>query len=272
MTPATTTKRNHFRIHQGPTPTGIASALFAKLVAEWTQINDDPATTKAIQRFGKQHPDIAGYHTPGEIVDAIDAADKEATEDMLAALLRLFQDGHQLAGRILLQQFLPLVASITQAPRAGADTHWIEDRRHIAIAEFWHLAGTIDIDYYCGHLIGGLAWMLRRRFTKLANEDERQIPIENITDIIDTTTDCDDEPTRSDHYRLYDILTWAYGAGIISQADCEILTTVYIDGKRMVQLAEEMDVKVTAIRQRCHRATQRIRNHIDQIPAPAAIA
>lgn len=272
MSPATTaTRTQHFRIHHGPTPTTITSPLFRKLITEWIQINADPSTIATIQRLGKQQTSLANYNTPGEIVDAIDTSDKETIEEMLTALLILFQAGHQIAGRILLQQFLPLIATVTRPPRQGAETHWIEDRRHIAVAEFWNLTATINVTNHTDHIIGTLAWTLRRRFTTITNDDSRHIAVEHVEDILDTDYP-EDTPPKSDYYKLDDILTWAQTNEIITQAEKDLLTAIYIDGNRTTQIASTMGIKSATIRQRCHRAVQRIRDNASNIPAPAAIA
>ncbi len=194
---------------------------------------------------------------------------------MLVALLTLFQDGHQLAGRILLQQFLPLVASISRGPKRGTEAQWTEDRRHIAIAELWNVAATVDIDRYRGRVLSDIYWRLRRHFLK-ATDSTREIPCGDAGDILDHDTSArhhgDEEPLISDSYRLAPILSWAQTSGLITQAEAGLLTTIYIDGNRISKTAAQMGLKPATVSQRCHRAVQRIRDHIDQIPTPAAIA
>lgn len=266
-------RRTQFRTHDGTTPGELTSPLFRKLISEWVDLNTAETTSATMRQLGKRQPILAAYKTPGEIVDAIDTANHSTREDMLAALLRLFQDGHQLAGRILLHQFLPLISAITKTRSEGTETHWIEDRRHIAVAEFWHLTSTLDIDYYAGHLLGDISWMLRRRFTKLTNEDARQIPHGDIGDIIDANTaTTETEPLKSDHYNLRAILDWAQNTAIITEADSKLLTTIYIDGNRFTQTAQTMGVKPTTLSQRAHRAIQKIRDNVEEIPEPTTAA
>lgn len=272
MTPVTAPSQ--FRTHQGPVPAAITSPLFRKLVSEWIDLNADPNTASTIRRFGKQQPILANYNSPGQIVDAIDSSDWDTIDALLGALLRLFQDGHQLAGRILLQQFLPLVSAITRPPQSRNEARWIEDRRHIAIAELWNLAGTMDIDHYAGHLLGDIRWLLRRRFAATAHVDTREVPFGDAADVVDPTTPAAEStaPLRSDHYRLDAVLSWAHNNGIITQAEVELLTTIYIAGNRCDHIAAQMGLKPAAVSQRCHRAVKRIQAHAEQIPAPAAIA
>lgn len=276
MSPTTAPSRTRFRTHQGPVPAGISSPLFRKLVSEWINLNADPTIAAATRRLGQQQPALAAYNTPGEIVDAIDAGDIATADAMLVALLTLFQDGHQLAGRILLQQFLPLVASISYGTKRGTEAQWTEDRRHIAIAELWNVAATVDIDRYRGRVLVDIHWRLRRHFLKATNDSTREIPCGDAGDILDHDTSAhyhdDDEPLISDSYRLAPILAWAQASGLITQADADLLTTIYIDGNRINKTAAQMGLKPTNVSQRCHRAVKRIRDHIDQIPTPAAIA
>jgi len=271
MPPTTTTPRK-FRTHPGDNPVNTKSPLFDKLCGEWVSLNTDPNTTNATRRLGQKQPALAEHNTPGDIVDAIDAADHLEAEIMISALLESFQDGDQIAGRILLQQFLPFVASITRAPRLGSDTQWIEDRRHIAIAELWHLAATIDIDHYRGRIVCTFTWRLRHRAASTA-ADGRQIPWGDSSDFdIITETTNEEEPLLSEQYRLAPVLAWAHSQNIITQPEVEMLTIIYIEGNRTDHVAAQMGLKPATVSQRCHRAVKRIQAHVDQIPEPAAIA
>jgi|LSQX01.1.fsa_nt_gb hypothetical protein len=283
MTPDTTTKRSKFRTHQGPTPP-IASPLFRKLVGEWISLNTDPTATAEIHRMGQKQPILANLNTPGEIVDAIDAADQDTTDAMLAALLLLFQNGHHLAGRLVLHQFLPLIASLTYTRQQGSRTEWAEDRRHIAIAEFWTVATEVNPE--SDHVVCDIYWRLRRACNK-AFINTPEIPAGDASDILKLRgnadlnlplarpshqADEDDIPLRSDSYRLAPILNWARNAGLITQAEADLLTTIYIDGNRVKNTAAEMGLNPNNVSQRCRRAVKRIRDHAEQIPTPAAIA
>jgi hypothetical protein len=107
-----------------------------------------PASRRQCSDGGAPRRPWSGFSLPGQIVDAIDAAGHDRTNELLLALIRLFQNGHQLAGRVVLQALLPKLAKT--ATHAGgmctssSDT-WAEDRRHITIAEFWDVMADYPV-------------------------------------------------------------------------------------------------------------------------------
>jgi hypothetical protein len=131
-----------FRQHD-EAPEAVESPLYRQLTQEWVHLNHLPSTSRTLRHWARNEPVLAGFQRPGDIVDAIDQAANEGKDQLLLALVRTFQAGQQLAGRIIVQALLPKLAKLTQnggiAPRlsSGAPSQWREDCRHIAIAELW---------------------------------------------------------------------------------------------------------------------------------------
>lgn len=124
----------------------VASQLFGQLIDERIGLNQTRSTAAELERWAGLEPILAGYTWPADIVDAIDAAQNTAKDAMLLALLRPAQSGHQLAGRVLLQQMLPSIGKLTTTSpsQPTTDLRWAGDRHHIAVAEFWDLISTLN--------------------------------------------------------------------------------------------------------------------------------
>lgn len=254
-----------FREHHARTKP-VASKLFQLLIDEWIDLNADPHTQQALGRLARLEPVLADKPRPCDVVDAIDAADDDAKAEMVTALLRLVQAGHQIAGRILLQQMLPLIGKFTRTPKSRArdaeSNRWPEDRRHIAVAEFWDLINTIDLDRST-RPIGTLSWALYYRLNTRPYEGQPTVfPVGDPQDLLRYATPISnaeqDSPHAEDHFTLTQVLEWAVDGEIISSLDAQLLTHIYIDGHTALQAAERFQLGYDQTRTHCSRAKRRI--------------
>ena len=108
-----------FRQHD-VAPADVVSPLYRQLTQEWAELHVTPSTPATVRRWGRAEKALAGFAMPGQIVDAIDAAGHDRTNELLLALIRLFQRGHQLAGRVVLQALLPKLAKTATTPAGCA--------------------------------------------------------------------------------------------------------------------------------------------------------
>ena len=255
-----------FRTHE-TMPTGITSALFRRLIAEWVNLHGLPSTTTTLRGWGRLEPVLAGHERPGGLVDAIDAACPADEDALLLALLRLTQDGHQLAGRIVVHAMLPKIAHMaTRTAHTTTRDTWAEDRRHSAVAELWTVIATYRVDRRPSKVAGNLALDTLHRLTAPGPATGTEIP----TDPLELPTAPsaavgDDVPPGelSQDVDLAQLLTWATRNGLITLEDARLLTLVYTPdddapGARSDAAARRLGLTPAAVRQRCARTRRRL--------------
>ncbi|MCA0296942.1 MAG: hypothetical protein LCH96_16850 [Actinobacteria bacterium] len=258
MTSTLTTPRSAFRAHH-TRPGQVSSQLFGALIDEWIGLNQSRSTLTELHRWANLEPLLAGYTQPADIVDAIDAAENTVKDAMLLALLRLAQAGHQLAGRILLQQMLPSIGKLTKTSpsQPTSDNRWAEDRRHIAVAEFWDLVSTLNLERH-EH---GIATTLHMRMVSRIfgrRSPHQTLPVGDADDVWTAATPHQPAQTEDTGPTLAEVLQWGVRTQIITTTDAELLTHIYIGDHTAVEAAARFDLTHAQARQRCSRATRRL--------------
>lgn len=248
-----------FRQHH-EVPPAITSSLYRHLLAEWVAIGQQPATRIALRRWGRAEPALANHQTPGDIVDAIDNADYAGADEILIALIRRFQSGHQLAGRILLQALLPKLCRLAHYSR---DADYLDAARQTAIAEFWQVITDYNPDRTRKVAIT-LALNTLRAITHHANTPE--IPTAIINDLAATTEPAPSvaEPEAAtfeltNDADLTQVIHWARRENAITDAEAEILTISYThDTYGFTEAAHRFGITAATVRKRCERATRKL--------------
>lgn len=266
-----------FRQHE-TAPDGVVSSLYRQLTQEWAGLHTTPSTPTTIRRWGRAEPALAGFSLPGEIVDAIDAAGHDRTNELLLALIKLFQSGHQLAGRVVLQALLPKLAKTANHAggmcTSGSDT-WAEDRRHITIAEFWDVMADYPVERRTSAVASNLALDTLHRITG-ARRPQPELPVDPhdlpddeargmthqswVTGLSQTDPDPTVELTADSD--LLEVIAWGMRSTTITRAEAQLLVTSYLPerttGFGFADAAEDLGLSQAAIRQRCSRASRRL--------------
>lgn len=254
-----------FRAHE-TMPAGIDSALFRGLIGEWVSLHQLPSTATTLRGWGRLEPVLAGHERPGGLVDAIDAAPPAQEDALLLALLRLTQDGHQLAGRIIVHAMLPKIAHMaTRTATTGTSEAWAEDRRHRAVAELWAVIATYPLQRRPHKVAGNLALNTLHRLTARRPSAGREIPTDPMRLPTVGIADADRAGGAglSADADLAQLLTWATRHGIITDQDARLLTLVYTPddadpGPRSDAAARRLGLTPAAVRQRCARTRRRL--------------
>lgn len=249
--------------HHDWMPARIASPIYRQLIQEWVHLNAIHSSTVVAARWGRLEPVLAGYARPADIVDAVDGATRDEQDAMLLGLIRLTQAGHQLAGRVVLQLMLPKLGRMTN--RTGAttsDNAWSEDRRHIAVAEFWDVIATYPVSRRTKTVAANLALETLHRLTAATRGPRPDLPVDeqDLHRALPSTPAGDQNPageltTDAD---LTQLIRWAVTTNVITHDDGQLLELVYLHNRGRVDAATQYGLTEAAVRQRCSRARRRL--------------
>lgn len=270
-----TTGTRMFRQHD-VAPTEVVSSLFRQLTQEWAELHAQTSTASIVRRWGRAEPALAGFTRPGDILDAIDEGDPPVKDELLLALVRLFQSGQQLAGRTVLQAMLPKLTKTATATNPALCTSalntWDEDRRHITVAEFWDVMTHYPVHRRTGRVAQNLALETLHRVTAVRaprppvpiDTSEPDAPQNRRTHTLDSSPT--DDPAAaveglSVDADLLQVLTWAVTTAALTRHEAHLLATVYLPQKAcgFAATAEELGLTEDAVRQRCSRAARKLK-------------
>lgn len=267
-----------FRSHTS-LPDGLTSSLYRQLIQEWVELHHSPSTTRTVQRWARREPVLKGCRTPGEIVDRIDLAPHVEKDELLLALVRLAQDGHQLAGRTVLQALLPKLSRIASRTSQSSTGTWAEDHKHITIAEFWQVLAEYPVERRPRRVAANLGLDTLHRICRAGKRPE-PVPV----DPHDHLTPEDQFTAGHARYTylsakgdqadigsglelsvdsdLPQLLAWALQQRLLTEDEAQLLTTVYLHAEKpgagYAAEADAQGVSQAALRQRCSRAVRRL--------------
>lgn len=236
------TSRRVFRQHDA-VPTNIRCEVLRGLLEEWYLLHQNPSTARIVTRWAHTEDVLTGHTSPGDIVDAVDAASPADKDRILIALIRLFQTGHQMAGRIVLQCFLPKLSTMVltrYAMRTGECGTWNSDSRSLIIAEFWEVLATYPTHRTTkipSRLVLDTMHRVTRTKTYTGNIEAPCDPIgldERLHgESLDETAHEAGPPTTdlSADSDLLAVLHWAYTTNVITKPEARLLSDFYLPQK-----------------------------------------
>jgi len=256
-----------FRAHED-IPSGVASPLFRRLIAEWVDLNALPSTATTLRSLSEAEPVLAGCEHPADVLAAIDAADPAHADALLLALVRLAQDGHALAGRIVLHAILPKLSTIAARTRpTGTENTMVEDRRHVTVAEAWTVITTYPAENRPHGVAGNLTLDTLNRVTTRTRDRARSVDREVPCDPATLPDGAYGEPTLPGDLipdaGLAELLDWALAETVLTPEDAELLRLVYTpdpasSGARSDAAARRLGLTPATVRQRCARSRKRL--------------
>lgn len=195
----------------------------ADLLREWVDLNATSSSAAVISRWNI--PTFGADTRPADIVDAIDAADTAAANELTLALLHQFQNGQALAGRILLQEFMPNLWRMMAS--SGAQSR--RDGIQIVITEFWSVISAYPAGRGDRSVGGRIVLDTLNAVTRAKSRGRRQpseLPVEE--DVLVSVAE-----QRSDHdtHDLEDLIdldalvAWARRNEILDNTDATLLLT-----------------------------------------------
>ncbi|ACZ32433.1 hypothetical protein Xcel_3434 (plasmid) [Xylanimonas cellulosilytica DSM 15894] len=282
-----TTNARLFRQHDVAPEVG-ASSIYRQLTQEWARLHSLPTTHTTVRRWTRTEPALAGLARPGDIVDAIDAGDNARKNELLLALLRLFQSGQQLAGRTVLQALLPKLARIAMSavPESANQGDFVEDSRHLTIAEFWEVAATYPVARRTERVASNLALDTLNRVTR---QRQHADPIPFDPDMLYGQRDASDSASGASDFvarrvleevsraatpdrdpvdvvtpdtDLLTVIAWGIQTSAITRDEGQMLVTAYLpdktEGWGFDDLCKQFGIPLATVRKRCSRAVKKL--------------
>lgn len=240
------------------------TGLPAALNAEWTALREDPHGVATVRRWVAAEPALRDART---LVDVERLAGSAPSDQVLAALLRLAQNGDRLAARTLLQ--LHLGAAINLARRtchhAGGD---LEEAQARAISALWEAIARYPLPRRRGNHAAGLALDVLRQLT--AHTDNRpgrarrllEVPREGLREELEGRPE--PAPAVDATRQVEELLRWAVRKQVLTSEDATLLRRLHTSadgaGRELTQaaVARELGMTHTALRQRSSRATRKL--------------
>lgn len=139
----------------GSTP---MSGVYGDLVEDWKRVCELPTVRTTLRKWAKAHPALGGFDSLTDLLDEIDSAGAERTDELLSALIQLAQAGQQLAGQTVLQAMLPKLSRMAAtATMDTGDANTPEERRQIGVTTFWDLLATYPAERRTRRVAANLA-------------------------------------------------------------------------------------------------------------------
>lgn len=269
------------------------SGIYRHIVEEWTRMSELPHVPASLRKWAKARPVLKGTASLADLLDRIDEAGAEETDEILVALISLAQSGQRMAGQVVLQAMLPKLSKMAHtANMNGTDAGDIEDRRHIGVATFLEVLAVYPVQRRTRRVASNLALDTLHTLTADTRATATEYPVtmsaagcdrgaayELGGELFDqpaepfTMADVDpsSDPTGEQvaasigdfpnpDGSLLEVVAWGIDAGTISAEDAALLVRVYAPaiGEQggHASVAAELGLRAETIRQRCSRATR----------------
>lgn len=242
-----------------------------EMAREWLRLDQDPATEALIRRWARRYAMLHGVRRPSDILELIDTGPPEAQDQFMLTLIELFQSGQQVAGRIALQAMLPKLgafafrSSVTARMEARP-----ADRFQSVLCEFWEALTGYPVERRRARVAANLTMDTLNRLTEAVAPKDVPFAPDRIRGLVEEQVDSTViQPEVSTGWNLDELLEWAVRRNVVSRGEAHLLAEVYAmqpEGRGTLRdvsaaylaLAARTGSKPAAIRQRTHRAKERL--------------
>lgn len=259
------------------------SGIYRQIVDAWIHMDRLPSMPTMLRKWAKAHPVLAGTSSLADLLDRIDEAGQEETDEILIALISLAQDGKEIPRQVVLQAMLPKLAKMAYtANMSGTDAGDIQDRRHIGVCTFLEVLSSYPVQRRTRRVASNLALDTLHALTAGTRAVATEYPVTSASceagvdenELLETFASPEHhqvDPTSetvaagfgdspNPDGSLLEVVAWGVDAGKISPEDASLLVRVYAsaigDEGGHAAVAAELGLKPDTIRQRCSRATR----------------
>lgn len=243
------------------TPTPPRPALRSTLPL-WVAINDEwqflihsATANRELARWHRLHPQLRAAPHLADLKAAIDT-----DPDLLAPLVRLYQDGSQLAAKALIYAMLGKLVRLSRHARIrSAGTHADRDERaSLTTAAFLDIARTQNLD--STNIAAALALRTLSAIQSHNTFDREVCTEDDVADHFANNTA--PIPEIDAHTHAQTLVDDAHTHGHISAAEHALLTAAYLTDTHRTQaeLADQLGISHPALRRRLSRAVAHLRD------------
>ena len=240
------------------------SGLFSRLNVEWVRLCEASSTRALVSRWADLYPVLWGTQDLADLLDRLDGAGVEESDEILLALVSLAQTGHQVAGRTVLQAMLPKLARMSSGARFAAGG---EDVPDLLVATLWErlmtypvagrprkVAANLALDTLNSVTASGRRGHSRHEVAVRRESLHRDLGAQAV--VARWASVVASGPAASDE--VLSLLLTARRDGVISPEDAALLARVHVSGDSADRIEAELGLSPAGRRQRCSRATRRL--------------
>lgn len=207
--------------------------LTHRLDTEWEHLVSSPATARALARWSRHEPALAGLTDLGQLRAIVhDRSNPERGDAILAALVRLGAvtgHGDLLAARVVLQLLVPGAIRLSQSLAAMIGDQPTSEA--VVFAELTILIRTYPWQRRPRRIAANLLLDCRQRLIR--SHDRTRAEISAGLSLHDAADAADSD----DRSALHDLLWWARRRGILSHFEAQLLFASHVADIPMNQLA-----------------------------------
>lgn len=254
------------------------TGIIGELEEEWHQLG--PTSPAELMAWRKQ---------PGPLCAARDLEHALAIiwaspDASLATLIAAAQSGDQLAGRVIVQAFLPRARRLV-AKVGKTAPHLYAEAALNAVEALWELIATYPLDRRPQRIASNIALDLLKRISNdrykgrdLWSKDGANRPLLSIerprecaSDAAEYLPELDEAATMpSVDDELADLLQLATATGVITTDQADLLRAYYATGQTSAEIAGSLGIAQTALRHRAEAARRALTVHAAELAADLA--
>lgn len=229
--------------------------IVAALGAEWVRLDAEQSTRVLLRQWARRHPALIGFSSLADLLDGLDAADRDTSHAIMLALLRAHRQGSAVAGHTIVQAMLPKACSVATSTR-GRD---VETKISDAVSTLWETLAGLDLARPPGNLPAHLGLEMLHAVTAPTRAPATEVPTDDVSVLAAAPRDVDGAATDAVRHLdgldadsdLATVLAWSIQHGLIRPDDAAFLRDSTGGG---------LDA---AARQRRSRLTRRLRQAVE---------
>lgn len=227
--------------------------IFNHLDREWEHLLRGRRLDKALARWRDVDETLGEFRRVGDLLALLEDqdGDPERQSEVLLALLRLARE-EELAGRLILQRFVPPLKSIAGWKQPLRQTEWAT----MVVSAAYEVIATYPVDRRPRRVAANIVWDVRKRMYAALTEHRRW---QDELTLGEPSEDALIAPDIAEQYEAADLLRWAAARCQVPRDIARLIVLTRGAGFQVEEIAAHRAVPSTRLRQRRWRCEQRMR-------------